>query len=171
MAGADTFDFTLTATDDTDTATQDVNITVLHGSDGDLVPDPTDNATFMKNDDQRDTDGDGYGNVVDADLGNDVFVLLDDLALPRAQIGGMVPGDDTGPTAHAHLDGDGFVLLTDLAIFRSLVGGPPGAIGGRDRPHLNRLQSPNTAYRSKIEQVSTQPSHPARPASSGPASP
>ncbi|MBK8120293.1 MAG: hypothetical protein IPK39_14780 [Sulfuritalea sp.] len=43
-------------------------------SDGDGIADAVDNATFVKNPDQRDTNGDGYGNRVDPDLNNDGIV-------------------------------------------------------------------------------------------------
>ncbi len=44
---------------------------VLPDSDGDLVPDPIDNCATVANEDQRDTDGDGVGDVCEAgsDLG------------------------------------------------------------------------------------------------------
>ena len=124
--GENAFDLTLTASDETESVEQDIVVSVLKDSDGDLVPDLTDNATFVANPNQRDTDGDGYGNVVDADLNNDGIVLLEDLALFREAFGQVVPGDDTGPFAHADFDGDGFVLLDDLSIFRDAFGTAPG---------------------------------------------
>jgi hypothetical protein len=45
------------------------------------VGDFHDNAIFVANADQRDTDGDGYGNIIDADFNQDGFVDFFDLSL------------------------------------------------------------------------------------------
>lgn len=124
--GANAFDLTLTASDGTDSVTQDITVSILKDSDADLVPDIRDNATFVFNPDQRDTDDDGYGNVVDADLNNDRIVNVFDLAMFSAAFGLTVPGDDKGPVADADFDGSGSVDVLDLAIFSGAFGAAPG---------------------------------------------
>jgi hypothetical protein len=75
----------------------------------------------VANPDQRDTDGDGYGNVCDGDLNNDGGVNFADLAIFR---GRFVSSD-----ADADFNGDGIVNFADLARFRQLFGAPPGPSG------------------------------------------
>ena len=87
-------------------------------SDGDDVPDVIDNCLGIYNPDQRDTDGDGYGNRCDADLNNDGVVNFADLALFRQRFGTVDPDAD--------FNGDGVVNFQDLAIFAQLFGKPPG---------------------------------------------
>jgi len=89
-------------------------------TDGDRTLDGVDNCSALDND-QRDTNGDGYGNRCDADLNNDGFVNIADLAAFKAVFGTA--------DADADLDGSGFVNIGDLAIFKSLFGKPPGPSG------------------------------------------
>ena len=89
--------------------------------DGDGIPYWRDNCTAVANPDQRDTDGDGYGNLCDADFSNDGVVNFADLAIFRARFGTTDPDAD--------LNGDGAVNFADLAIFRSRFGQPPGPSG------------------------------------------
>ncbi len=67
---------------------------------------------------QRDTDGDGFGNVCDADLNQSGSVNAADLVLFRTAFG------TAGP--HADLNGDGTVNAADLVRFRQLFGQAPG---------------------------------------------
>jgi len=67
---------------------------------------------------QRDSNSDGYGNICDGDLNNDLFVNFADLAIlktlffkPVASFPGASEGD---------LNGDGFVNFADLAILKTL---------------------------------------------------
>lgn len=88
-------------------------------TDGDGVSDPIDNCTLVANADQRDSNGDFYGNFCDADLNNS---------------GGNVDGADYGyfrafygsGNADADFNGDGIVNGTDYGFFRVLYGKPPG---------------------------------------------
>ncbi|NBD73662.1 hypothetical protein GVX82_01310 [Patescibacteria group bacterium] len=84
-------------------------------SDEDGTIDAYDNATFVANPDQRDTDGDGYGNVVDPDFNNDGVVDEDDQAYFEDAFGGTDPDAD--------LNGDGSVNATDAATFADFFGG------------------------------------------------
>ena len=88
-------------------------------TDGDGVPDVSDNAILVPNPDQRDTDGDAYGNIVDADLNQDWMVDLVDLSLFE-----NVFGTDN---ANADFNGDGNADLIDLSILEDLFGKHPGA--------------------------------------------
>ena len=93
-------------------------LTDLQDSDTDTVPDALDNCIAEANTNQRDTDGDGFGNWCDADFDNSGFVNFADLATFRLAFGSNDPDAD--------LDGSGFVNFADLARFRTLFGAPPG---------------------------------------------
>ena len=90
-------------------------------SDGDGVADTQDNCTLVANANQRDTNGDGYGNICDPDLNNDGIVNIADLTLMRSSIGTT--------NADADLNGDGIVNIADITLLRSYVGHPPGPSG------------------------------------------
>ncbi|MFK8015240.1 MAG: choice-of-anchor B family protein [Gammaproteobacteria bacterium] len=92
-------------------------------ADGDGVPDDQDNCTLVANPDQRDTHGDGYGNVCDPDLDNNGTVNVVDLGLLRNVFFNSGEGQD------ADLNGDNVVNVTDLGIMRSYFFGPPGPSG------------------------------------------
>jgi hypothetical protein len=79
------------------------------------------NDTVIAGPSQNDTNGDGYGNMCDADLDNSGFVNFSDLAAFKAAFGTSVQNAD--------LDGSGFVNFADLALFKSLFGMPPGPSG------------------------------------------
>jgi probable HAF family extracellular repeat protein len=90
-------------------------------ADSDGVPDASDNCIALANADQRDTDGDGFGNRCDGDLDQNRFVNITDLGIFKARFGTS--------NADADLDGNGFVNITDLGIFKSLFGKAPGPSG------------------------------------------
>lgn len=87
-------------------------------ADGDCVVDAADNCVFIANRDQRDTNGDNFGNACDADLDNDCIVNVADLGLLRLQF--------FSADADADLNGDGVVNVADLGIMRALFFEPPG---------------------------------------------
>ncbi len=87
-------------------------------TDGDGVTDDVDNCTLVPNADQRDTDGDGIGNICDADLNNDCVVNFLDLGIMKSVFFTADPDAD--------LDGDGVVNFIDLGIMKSGFFGPPG---------------------------------------------
>jgi hypothetical protein len=70
---------------------------------------------------QNDSDGDGYGNMCDADMDNSGFVNFADLAAVRAAFGTS--------DLDADFDGSGFVTFGDVARFKLLFGQPPGPSG------------------------------------------
>ena len=103
--------------------------------DGDGVPDATDNCVDLPNPDQRDTDGDGFGNLCDADFDNDGRVT--------ASWGGLPPGT-TGDLdvlqraialgrydPNLDLDGDHDVDVDDATIASLWLFLPPGPRGAR----------------------------------------
>jgi RHS repeat-associated protein len=87
-------------------------------TDGDGVPDSVDNCSQVANPDQRDTDGDGFGNRCDPDLNNDLLVNFADQAIMKS----VFYSND----ADADLNGDGLVNFADQAILKSMFYGPPG---------------------------------------------
>lgn len=103
----------------TGTATALVATNDFPDSDGDGVVNPFDNCPARPNLDQRDTDGDSFGNRCDADLNQSNFVNAADLAILKSRFGTTNPDAD--------LDGNGFVNAADLAIFKALFGKVPGS--------------------------------------------
>lgn len=99
-------------------------------TDGDGVPDTDDNCTLVANGpndtatagpSQNDTNGDGYGNMCDADLNNDLVVNGLDVGLFVTQFG------TSGPDAD--LNGDGVVNGLDTGLFVGMFGQAPGPSG------------------------------------------
>ncbi|MEM6639832.1 MAG: thrombospondin type 3 repeat-containing protein [Pseudomonadota bacterium] len=101
---------------------------VQRDSDGDEIPDVIDNCTFNANGprdagtagpSQNDTDGDGFGNVCDADFDGNCVVNFVDLGSLRARFfqNGALSED---------LNGDGVVNVIDLGLLRQQFFGPPG---------------------------------------------
>ncbi|MEM7084221.1 MAG: M12 family metallopeptidase [Pseudomonadota bacterium] len=86
--------------------------------DGDGIYDLSDNCLLVSNSDQRDTDGDGYGNICDPDFNNDLIVNAVDLGFLRLK---FFTSD-----ANADLNGDGIVNVTDLGLLRAMYFEPPG---------------------------------------------
>jgi len=90
--------------------------------DTDGVLDALDNCTLVKNTDQRDTNGDGYGNLCDADFNNNGVVDSNDGAMLKAAFGSSdFPDRD--------LNGNGVVDSNDGARLKARFGLPPGPSG------------------------------------------
>ena len=83
-------------------------------SDGDGIPNGSDNAYLTPNPGQEDTDGDGWANAADADYTNDGRVLPNDYNLFRQAYGKMNDNID--------MTGDGRVLANDYNRFRGRYG-------------------------------------------------
>ncbi|MAF84060.1 MAG: hypothetical protein QGH93_05605 [Gammaproteobacteria bacterium] len=90
-------------------------------ADWDGVTDDVDNCTDVANADQRDTNGDGYGNICDADLNNDGVVNFADFGIMRSVFFTADPDAD--------LNGDGFVNFSDFGILKAMFFSPPGPSG------------------------------------------
>ena len=93
-------------------------------TDNDGILDDQYNCILIPNADQRDTDGDDYGNVCDGDLNNDGGTNTLDLNLyklaHRSAIG------DANYNVHADFNWDGVINTLDLNIYKGLHRKPPG---------------------------------------------
>ena len=103
---------------------------IAFDQDGDGTPDNLDNCILVANGPlipdeggniQLDTDGDGYGNICDPDLDNDLIVNAADLALFKPLFFTADPDAD--------FDGDGTVNAADLAIMKTMFFKSPGPSG------------------------------------------
>ena len=114
---------TLTVVDDEGAPSAPVSTTadIAIDTDGDGIADALDNCILVANVDQRDTDGDNYGNVCDPDLNNDLIVNAADLALFKPLYFSSDPDAD--------FDGSGTVNAADLAIMKTMFFGSPGPSG------------------------------------------
>jgi hypothetical protein len=90
-------------------------------TDGDGIADGADNCTAVSNVDQRDTDGDGFGNLCDADLDNDCAINFADLGIMKSVFLSNDPDAD--------LNGDGFVNFIDLGRLKQVFFTAPGPSG------------------------------------------
>jgi hypothetical protein len=94
---------------------------VIGDEDGDGIGDEADNCVLVANGNQRDTDGDGFGNLCDPDLNNDLVVNAVDLALFKLVFFSADPDAD--------FDGDGAVNAADLGVMRAYFFASPGPSG------------------------------------------
>jgi uncharacterized protein YegL len=90
-------------------------------ADGDGVADDADNCTLVPNADQRDTNGDGFGNVCDGDMDDNCATNFLDLAHFKSVFFTADPDAD--------IDGDGTVGFDDLGAFKALMMRAPGPSG------------------------------------------
>ena len=93
----------------------------IPNDDHDRIRNNFDNCILKDNEDQRDTDADGYGNICDPDFDNNGFINASDLAYLKLHFFTSDPDAD--------LDGNGFVNAADLAILKQMFFGPPGPSG------------------------------------------
>lgn len=90
-------------------------------SDADGVPDKLDNCTLLANANQRDTDGDGYGNRCDPDFNQNQIVDPTDFSRMKVKLGTASELED--------LNGNGIVDPMDFSILKSTLGKVPGPSG------------------------------------------
>ncbi len=98
-----------------------IGVSAVPDVDGDGIADTIDNCTEAPNADQRDTDGDGYGNICDPDFDNNLIVNASDLAFVKTK---FFTND-----ADADLNGDNVVNAADLAILKAFFFKSPGPSG------------------------------------------
>ena len=96
-------------------------------TDGDGAPNVADNCTLVSNPSQLDANGDGYGNLCDADLNNSGLVTTGDFGLLRSVLG--QPASFSPLAAAADLNGSGTVTTADFGMLRTQLGTPPGPSG------------------------------------------
>ncbi len=90
-------------------------------ADGDGIDDAVDNCSLQHNADQRDSNGDGFGNLCDEDLNGDCAINFGDLAALKAVF--------LSSDADADFNGDGSVNFGDLARMKARFLGQPGPSG------------------------------------------
>lgn len=90
-------------------------------TDLDNVPDECDNCTLVANPSQCDTDGDGFGNLCDADLNNNGTVNFTDLGLLKSVYLTADPDAD--------FNCNGVVNITDLGLLKTMMYSTPGPSG------------------------------------------
>ncbi|MEL7450707.1 MAG: thrombospondin type 3 repeat-containing protein, partial [Pseudomonadota bacterium] len=89
--------------------------------DGDGISRSLDNCLDAANADQRDTDGDGFGNVCDGDFNADCRINFEDLGIMKEFM--------FSSNAETDLDGDGAVNFLDVGLLKSIFFQPPGPSG------------------------------------------
>ncbi len=93
-------------------------------TDGDGVGDDVDNCTDVANADQRDTNGDGFGNICDPDIDNNGVVNFLD-------VNAWVPNFNTAcGDVDEDFNGDGVCNFSDYALFAEYFLLPPGPGAG-----------------------------------------
>lgn len=97
----------------------------LEDIDQDTIDDSVDNCLLVANKDQRDSNGDGYGNVCDADLNNDEIVNSLDLGLIKKVFSKT---DAEADIADADVNGDRVINALDLGLFKQMFLKPPGPL-------------------------------------------
>ncbi len=101
--------------------------TVIKDQDNDGIIDVGDNCILAANPDQRDTDGDGFGNACDADLDNDGKVTLSDFRLLLLVMNNAAPGIEPYVLAdHVDFNNNALVDFADFYVFRRSFSGPAG---------------------------------------------
>jgi len=95
--------------------------------DSDGIADAQDNCVAQANADQRDTDGDGFGNLCDPDFDNNGVVNAADLGMLKS----LFFKDISDPEFDADVDlnGDDVINATDLGILKARFFLPPGPAG------------------------------------------
>ena len=97
----------------------------LLDSDGDGIPDASDNCIEAENGGQLDTDGDDFGNACDCDFDQNLACSIADFSIFRED---YIAAADRG--VGTDMDGNGAVSIADFSLFRTgYVAGVPGPSG------------------------------------------
>jgi alpha-N-arabinofuranosidase len=105
------------------------NGAVAADTDGDGIADLLDNCTVVANANQRDTDQDGYGNLCDADLNNDLIVNTIDLGLFKKCYLKQSADAQCQRPPDADINGDGVANMIDLGLLMNMYFKPVGPRG------------------------------------------
>lgn len=90
-------------------------------TDGDGVADNLDNCKLVANANQRNTDGDNFGNICDLDFNQNGLVDPTDFSRLKSKLG--------TPSANEDLNGNGIVDPTDFGLLKTYLGKAPGPSG------------------------------------------
>ncbi len=90
-------------------------------ADGDGVADNLDNCKLVANANQRNTDGDSFGNICDPDFNQNNVVDPADLSRLKSKLGTVSANED--------LNGNGVVDPADLSLLKTYLGKAPGPTG------------------------------------------
>src|SRR5215472_11016007 len=123
-------------------------------ADGDGVCDAADNCVTISNPDQRDSNGNGYGDACDADYDNDGVVGISDFNLFRSQFGKTSKDPSFDPQFDSN--GDGVIGLADFNLLRSQFGKAPGPSNALGPPALTLTQPVHGAFISNGDAPSCQ---------------
>ena len=113
---------TLIASDGTGQTTQDVTVNFLKDTDADTIADLADNAIFVANTDQADTNLDGRGDVLAPDLNGDGVVSLLDFSILSAAFN--TSAGDADYDARADINYDDTVSLLDFSELSAVFNTP-----------------------------------------------
>ncbi len=121
--------------------------------DGDGVPDAEDNCVEIPNPDQRDTDGDGIGNLCDPDVNKSGVVTTSWGQVLPPEAAGDIERIALAVQRHVYdpnydLDGDGKVDETDLGIAQLWLFLPPGPSGRRTLHGAGSAAAPDAGSRT-----------------------
>ena len=119
--GSDSFEYAVADGARSDIATVNVAVFDRADPDHDGIDSSVDNCTLVANPDQFDADGDGYGNICDADLNNSGLVTQTDYTILRNRL------STTDPVAD--LNHSGRVTITDYTLLRKRLNTQPGPSG------------------------------------------
>ena len=105
----------------------ELGLTELPDQDEDGVGDPEDNCLILANQDQLDTNLDGYGNLCDGDFNDDEVVAAADFNAFKQAYQTMQGGSGYDPDID--LNGDGAIAASDFTLFRDMYLEAPGPSG------------------------------------------
>lgn len=120
-------------------------------SDGDGVSDDIDNCIEVANPRQIDADDDGFGNLCDADLNNDLVTNVVDLGRFKAVFFTTPTSPDWDPAAD--FNSDGVVNAIDLGILKQHFFLPPGPSGDFCQPVAAGVVREDRAFAEPVPRV------------------